>query len=406
MKTTVSRTDIFSVPQPSLRRPSPRRLVLTVLTAATSAVLVAPGAVPATAAYSSCPGPEALVSKATWHSHKLATGVVLREGQAKDNLGIVDMHVLQIDVTSSNLRFGPLIKHVAQRSPLTSLAAGHSRLVAATNTGYFDFQAGVPTAPVIDKNQFITGTSNGQGIVGINTKGRFQAGKVWVHGHAYSGGSSYRITGMNALHPPDGLTIYNPRWGSRRVPMRWNSVSRYVVGGIIKTGPGHQYDAVHSTGILVVANGWKAKNWLNGLKVGKGFIAKVSVGTNTTLPFTQGYGVGIQLVMKPGAVRTGLACRYPITQPARTAIGWTDLGRKLIIAVVTDHPNTNVHGLDQKQMSGLMVQLGADRAFGFDGSGSSELLAKMPGTSTLSLRNYPADGAERPMPVGFGIYSH
>jgi hypothetical protein len=29
----------------------------------------------------------------------------------------------------------------------------------------------------------------------------------------------------------------------------------------------------------------------------------------------------------------------------------------------------------------------------------------MPSTpSALSLRNYPADGAERPMPLGFGIF--
>lgn len=382
-----------------------RRLALSALIAAATAALVAPGAAPAHAGWSSCPGAEALVSKATWHTHKLATGVVLREGQAKDSKGIVDMHVLQVDVTKPNLYFGPLIKHVAQRSPLTNLAAGRTRLVAATNTGYFDFQSGVPTAPVIQKGTFITGTSNGQSVVGLNAHGRFQSGNVWVHGHAYSGGSSYRVVGVNAQDPPDGISVYTPQWGAFNVPLRWNSVSRYIVGGTIKTGAGKQYDAVHSTGTLVVANGWKAKNWLNGLKVGNPFTMKISVGTKVTVPFTQAYGVGLQIVQKAGVVRNDLSCRYPTTQPARTAIGWADSGRKLIIAVVADHPHANIHGLDQKQMSGLMVQLGATRAFSFDGSGSSELLARMPGTSKLSMRNYPADGAERPMPVGFGIFS-
>jgi len=346
------------------------------------------------------------VSKATWHSHKLATGVVLREGQAKDSEGIVDMHVLRVNVTRSNLNFGPLIKHVAQRSKLTALASGHARLVAATNTGYFSFEAGVPTAPVIHQGHFLTGTSNGQTIVGLNTRGRLQSGKVWVHGRAYSGHSDYRIVGVNALKPPDGLTVYNSLWGSYPVPLRWNSVSRYIVDGIIKSGTDQQHDAVHSTGTLVVANGWKAKNWLNKLKVGNRFVMNVSVGSKVAVPFNQGYGVGLQIVQKAGVVRNDLACRYPTTQPARTAIGWADQGQTLIIAVVTDHPHVNIHGLDQKQMSGLMVQLGASRAFAFDGSGSSELLAKMPGTSSLSMRNYPADGAERPMPLGFGIFSH
>jgi hypothetical protein len=65
-----------------------------------------------------------------------------------------------------------------------------------------------------------------------------------------------------------------------------------------------------------------------------------------------------------------------------------------------------MHGLDAAQMARLMKDLGAGEAYLFDGSGSTELLARMPSNpSALSLRNYPADGAERAMPVGFGIFS-
>ena len=35
---------------------------------------------------------------------------------------------------------------------------------------------------------------------------------------------------------------------------------------------------------------------------------------------------------------------------------------------------------------------------------STELMAKMPGASSLSIRNYTADGHERTMPMGLGIY--
>ena len=48
-----------------------------------------------------------------------------------------------------------------------------------------------------------------------------------------------------------------------------------------------------------------------------------------------------------------------------------------MIAIVADNPNTTMHGLDEDQMSELMVQLGVDQAFAFDGSGSTELLAKL-----------------------------
>jgi hypothetical protein len=50
-----------------------------------------------------------------------------------------------------------------------------------------------------------------------------------------------------------------------------------------------------------------------------------------------------------------------------------------------------------------MAQLGVDRAWDVDGSGSTELLAKLPSSGVLTQRTYPADGQERPMPVGLGI---
>ena len=34
----------------------------------------------------------------------------------------------------------------------------------------------------------------------------------------------------------------------------------------------------------------------------------------------------------------------------------------------------------------------------------AEMIARMPSTGRLSIRNYPADGQERTMPLGFGIY--
>jgi hypothetical protein len=66
-----------------------------------------------------------------------------------------------------------------------------------------------------------------------------------------------------------------------------------------------------------------------------------------------------------------------------------------------------MHGLDSVQMARVMKDQGAQEAYLFDGSGSTELLARMPSAPTrLSLRNFPADGVERPMPVGFGIFKH
>jgi hypothetical protein len=112
-------------------------------------------------------------------------------------------------------------------------------------------------------------------------------------------------------------------------------------------------------------------------------------------------------VQHPGVIRTGFSCNSLGTkQPARTEIGFSNGGKTLILAIVADDPAKSQHGLDENQMSELMVQLNASQAFAFDGSGSTELLARLGSSKPLTMENYPADGQERPMPVGLGIFSH
>jgi len=125
--------------------------------------------------------------------------------------------------------------------------------------------------------------------------------------------------------------------------------------------------------------------------------------TSTAKPFAQAYAVGSRLVHN-GAAKTGMECRRRYPQPARTAIGFANGGKRLILAVIADDPGTPMHGLDADQTARLMHDLGATEAYMFDGSGSTEMLAKLPKSSALSMRNYPADGLERPMPVGLGIF--
>lgn len=410
MKSAVAAVDRLTVTFSALRHgPLRRLLVLPATTAACATALLAPlgasgsGMTPARW-QTYCPDAEPLVAGTAWHNHWLAPGVKLAEGQATDHDGTVDMHVLSVDTSKTWLHFRPLMHKVAQRSPLSDLAQGYSNMVAATNTGFFDFRSGAPTGPVIANGVPVTAASRHQTVVGVNTKGHLQAGRVWLKGTFVDGAVSRRIEGFNVQDPPTGLAVYTQKWGDYRVPLGWNSASRFVVGGKLTSKAG-QFTTVPNGGYLVVANGSKAVAFLSGLKVGDTVSSKVETRTRATVPFRLGLGVGLQIVQKPGVVRTDLTCRASYPMPARTAVGFADHGTRLVIAVVADHPGTDLHGLDEKQMSGLMVQLGVWRAWAFDGSGSSEMLAKMPHKSGLSLRNYPADGSERPMPVGFAVFS-
>jgi hypothetical protein len=181
-------------------------------------------------------------------------------------------------------------------------------------------------------------------------------------------------------------------------------VARYVSSRRRTSSLGH-YDRVRRSGYLLVARGEAATRTLESIGTGQQVTLSRTVRSTAASPFRQAYGVGSELVAHPGTARRGFSCDSSNTkQPARTAIGFADGGRTLVIGEVSEHPFTSLHGLDNTQMAKLMQQLGVGRAYDFDGSGSTEMLARLPHSHRLSLLTYPADGAERPMPLGLGVF--
>jgi hypothetical protein len=353
-----------------------------------------------------CPAPASLVTGTTWHRHRLAPGVTMSEGRRTDSRGYVDMHVVDVAVTNKHLSFSPLVRRLAQRTPLSQLAAGHPSLVAATNTGYFDFDAGTPLGPLVDRAHPWVSSATKATVVGFGSTGLVQAGQLGLSGTVVAGESSQPLSGLNVLSPSTGLTAYTSRWGREQVSLPRDAVSRYVVGGRVTTGAGRFDTAPTSAGYLLVARGSTATSWLSSLKARAAVTVTTKVTSTTKKPFSLAYAVGSRLV-HANVAGTGFSCRRRYPQPARTAIGFADGGQRLILALAVDDPGTPMHGLDATQMARLMKDLGASEAYLFDGSGSTELLARMPSDPTkLSLRTFPADGIERPMPVGFGIFRH
>ena len=355
-----------------------------------------------------CPAAESLVPGTTFHHKSLAPGVIESVGNAKDSRGTVNMHILTVDLTQKGVKVKPLMHSLGERLPLSTLAAGQPRLVAATNTGYFDFQYGAPTDPLIVNSQPLVMSDQHQKVVGFGANGRLEAGNVWMTSSLTAGSKTHSIHAVNETYPPDGIGVYNSHWGQESVPGRWSTQSRSVTGNTVsssaRSGRGI---TVPSGGYLLQSRGRAATNWLSSVATGTKVGVTTTVHTDAPEPFVQAYGVGVQIVAKTGQAISGFNCNSANTKtPARTAIGWSHGGRTMVIALVADHFGTTIHGLDDDQMSKLMAQLGVSQAYEFDGSGSTELLAKLPGSSGLTLQTFPADGQERPMPVGLGISVH
>jgi hypothetical protein len=399
-------------------RPRTAAIAVAALTM-TSLLAAVPAIAAAHTTRSGCPKAESLLPGAHLQSHKLARGVSLASGTAHDSQGSVVIHVLRVALGARHVHVKPLVHSLAERSPLSQLAGHRHHLVAATNTGYFDFRTGAPVGPFISHGQPVMLSTRHQQVAGVGSNGLAEGGDVWLSASLTAGSTTRTVSAINELDPPSGLAIYTPAWGSD-VSVGRSAETRPVVGGAVGTlsgagsggrrhgghsGGRSDGTAIPSHGRLLVATSQAAQSWLEALHVGATVTSKTAVATTAAHGFSQAYGVGSEIVAVAGQPLTGFSCDSSNTRtPARTSIGYAKGGRQLVLVTVNDHPGTSTHGLDEDQMSKLMVQLGVDRAYAFDGSGSTELLARKRGTASLTLRTYPADGEERAMPLGLGIY--
>ncbi|MER7956052.1 phosphodiester glycosidase family protein [Streptomyces sp. NPDC096030] len=106
-------------------------------------------------------------------------------------------------------------------------------------------------------------------------------------------------------------------------------------------------------------------------------------------------------VLRAGTPLPGLD---PRTATVRSAAGVADGGRRLLLLALDGAPAYRT-GLTVAEVAALLDQVGAEDGFSLDGGGSSTLVTRDPGAASVTVRNHPSGGAERPVPNAVGIFS-
>jgi hypothetical protein len=314
---------------------------------------------------------------------------------------------LKISVVRANLHrrrvaVAPLHHTLTHRHRLTKLAK-RPHLVAATNGTYFDFGFGAPTVPLISRSGPLVLSQRHETVAGIGVDGRARDGRAWLVGHLATTGRRAPLAAVNEVEPEGGFALYTSRWGHHRVPRAPISRSVVVRNGHVIPHTGHR-QRVPDKGDLLVANSPGALAWLSSIPRDAPLTISYHAHTTGKHAFSQAYGVGTRVVAHPDKVRDGLYCNRAEIYAARTDIAWAKHGRQLILATVTSPKGSEHFGVDENQMSEVMVDLGAARSYALDGGGSTELVARV-GNGGLSMRTLLRTGHERPIPVGVGVYS-
>jgi predicted phosphodiesterase len=335
----------------------------------------------------------------------VAPGVVLTSFDLYGRAGWLRAHVLNADLGDAAVSVDLVGGEVSGARALKGAADGQGA-VGAVNGDFFDItETFAAEGPEIMGGRLRKGTSGGTTVMAVGVDRVARLADLAVEGGVTVGGARLALGALNSPSvPADAVAVYTPLWGpGDRTLIRDPGPYRELVvdrGVVTAVNDAMTSARVPAGGLVVVGRGAAAaalRGAVPGTPVGVDFAPR----TGTPLRMALGsWGV---------LVRGGVPLDFPpstgndVLKP-RTAAGWPKGGHRLLLVAVDGSANFSA-GLDADGMAALMARLGAYEAFMLDGGGSTEIVARRPGDSGVSVVNTPSDGGERPVPNGVGLFA-
>ncbi|AWW40910.1 phosphodiester glycosidase family protein [Streptomyces cadmiisoli] len=367
---------------------------------------------------------------------RIAPGVRYTEFDVRAAGGPTHAHVLTVDLRDPRVRLDLLHPGaVAARAPVSRLAEARGA-VAAVNGDFFNISevqhpgvraTGASVGPAIAQGRAVKaavpdgqrfgpalppGTST-RDVVGVGVDRRARLDGLTLEGSVTTPDEWLPLGGLDQYALPVGsVGAFTSAWGSasrvratcgtdtdRAAPCSTHTYEVTVRGGRVVS-------VADTPGSGPIAEGTTV---LVGRETGARQLRKLSPGRSVTVrhrleaavsgvPYR--FALGGYPVLRDGQPLPGLDDR---TSAVRTAVGIADGGRRVLLLAVDGAPEYRT-GLTVAEVAETLRELGSADAFSLDGGGSSTLVARLPGESGISVRNHPAEGVERPVPNGIGVF--
>lgn len=379
------------------------------------------------------PAPAAVAAPVEPGVERLAPGVTLRSVDVATPRGTALAWVTTVDLRNPLVRVGLLhADAVAQRTPLSQMMLAQ-RAVAGANGDFFNISETHPgvtptdsavgpevvdgvarKANVPDGQRFgpamPAGTST-HDVFGVGVDRRARVGSLDLSGHIVARNLWTDLDGFNQYAlPVGGIGVYTHAWGARSraraacgtdtdraAPCTTETAEVTVDRGIVRTVGDTPGAGPIEPGTQVLVGREEGAVALRGLRPGDPvWVAHRLAGAG--VPFD--FAVGGFPILRGGAPLAGLD---DTTRAVRSAAGASADGRTVHLVALDGRASASV-GLTIRELADFLAGLGAADAVNLDGGGSSELATREPGGSTVTVRNSPSGGAERPVPNGVGVF--
>jgi exopolysaccharide biosynthesis protein len=351
----------------------------------------------------------------TVETQNITSGLVLDKFHRFTTGGWIESQVLSVDLTNENIKVDSLINQnsVTSISTVKNLAKS-SGAVAAVNGSFFDMKTGDVYGPVMSSGGFdvaLTKKSTDLATFSLdelnNALFTYLDTKVELitpNGERKPVAAYNRYTG----YYNNNMYIVDSKWGHKTpgVTDKYPSwMEMVVVDGIVQefreNMPGID---VPKNGFVVMATFGHQKVLTDNFNIGDPVDFEITLNIDTTnlkMALTGG-----TLLVKDGNVLSNFTHNPTAanTRAPRTAVGTTADGKTLKVVTVDGRTKSSL-GMTQSELAAYMKELGCTNAINFDGGGSTTMVARTAGTTTLSTVNTPSEGFERGVSASLGIFS-
>lgn len=357
------------------------------------------------------------VSRAAY-KEPIAEGVETEYLNIQTEDGLLNIYMMKVDLTNPYVRVDSLAGSNDQitSAKAVSKLAREAGAIGAINGDFFQMGENAPIGITVKSGSLVTSPVMRNDMYGFGltkdnkpvfTVFNFQG---WVKSPA---GTTFQLSGINkptyladkgVRSDQDKLHMYTPKWGSKsRGPVSGltGMVEMVVENNLVKEiRVDKPAVTIPANGYVLAGHGYAGQYLTGNFKAGNPVEVtyKVSPETDNLMA-----AIGGQALL----VHEGK--RHWFTQNitgkrARTALGASQDGKTLYFVVVQGENGSR--GMTQEELADFMVSVGAWTAVNLDGGGSSTMVARKLGDTTLSVLNTPVYNSERAVPVGLGIFSN
>lgn len=361
------------------------------------------------------------------HTQTITSGAKHISKEVLTSSGWQDINILQIDLSNENIVLKPIQSQtLGERNTILNLA-NQTGALAAVNSDFFDMSTKTPAfGPSISEgtinnaynnDHYTLGPKKYMGTLIIDDEGQasmdYYSVKMWIE-----------VDGIKAFD----LSSYNKTPASIRTPFiidrsyyvnnaalvnKYQSVGLYTVivedNEVSYVSQLNEVVEIPKSGYAIMVSGDTIGKYMPYLQEGNEIeLAQVVTLNNEIVDYIEDLQMGIGgggLILKNGLAYQGESHKVSGNQREPRTIVANTYNPNEILLITIDGRLNNTLGANHTDLIGILQGLGVKDAMYFDGGGSTTMVARNEGGTTLSVQNKPSGGSLRNVANGVGIFS-